>query len=408
MTTDTDILIAGGGLNGAALALALSGVGLRVHVVDPLPRDTRSSPAFDGRGYALSLTSVRMLSVLGIWDRVADKAQPILDIKVADGRPGEGASALFVHFDHHEIEEGPMGHMLEDRHLRRALLDRLDTDDRISHTAQVAVVSQTEEPGRMVVGLSDGTSVSTRLLVGCDGRNSGVAERAGIGRTGWDYGQSSLVCALEHARPHGGCAHQLFLPSGPLAILPLPGNRSSIVWTEQRDRAQVIHAMDPGPYLEALRPVFGNFLGDIALSGGRFLYPLGLSLANRLVASRVALVGDAAHGIHPLAGQGLNLGLRDVAALAQVVADAARRGEDYSTTLALKPYETWRRFDTAALAVATDGVNRLFSNDNPLLRGVRDLGLGVVNAMPWARRSMIREAAGLTGDLPRLMQGQKV
>ena len=408
MTTDTDILIAGGGLNGASLALALAGVGLRVTLVDLLSKDTRADPEFDGRGYALALTSVRMLKVLGVWNAVEDKAQPILDIKVADGRPNQGASPLYVHFDHHEIEEGPMGHMLEDRFLRQALLNAVAAEARITHLSQVAVVSQEVAPGHVDVGLSDGNTQAARLLVGCDGRQSEVATRAGISRTGWDYTQASLVCAVRHEKPHGGCAHQLFLPSGPLAILPLPGNRSSVVWTETRDRAVAIQAMPPEAYLDALRPVFGNFLGEISLDGGRFLYPLGLSLANRIVAQRVALVGDAAHGIHPLAGQGLNLGLRDVAALAEVLADAARRGEDYGTAAALRPYETWRRFDIAALAAATDGINRLFSNDNTFLRGIRDIGLGLANALPGVRKGMIREAAGLTGDLPRLMQGLKV
>jgi 2-octaprenyl-6-methoxyphenol hydroxylase len=235
-----------------------------------------------------------------------------------------------------------------------------------------------------------------------------VAHRSGIRRTGWHYAQASLVCSVAHELPHNGCAHQLFLPAGPLAILPLPGNRSSIVWTESTENAERINNMDATEYLACLRPVFGEFLGNIELAGGRFVYPLGLSLAQSFVADRVALVGDAAHGIHPLAGQGLNLGLRDVAALAQVLADAARRGQDIGGRLALQPYQQWRRFDTASLAVATDGINRLFSNDNPVLRTVRDLGLGAVNAMPSARRSMIREAAGLTGDLPRLMQGRPI
>lgn len=406
MSTDTDVLIAGGGLNGPALALALAQVGLRATVVDPLPAETRADPAFDGRGYALALSSVRMLQALGVWEGIAAQAQPILDIKVADGRPGEGAAPWFVHFDHREIEEGPMGHVVEDRFLRRALLEALGV--RARHLPGVSVEAHEVEPGRVVARLSDGQSLSARLLVGCDGRRSPTARRAGIGRMGWDYDQASLVCAVEHERPHGGCAWQLFLPAGPLAILPLPGNRSSIVWTERRRRAEEIHARDEAGYLAALRPVFGDFLGEIRLAGGRFLYPLGLSLADRFIAPRVALAGDAAHGIHPLAGQGLNLGLRDVAALAEVVVEAARRGEDIGALTALKPYETWRRFDTAALAAATDGLNRLFSNDNGLLRAVRDVGLAVADALPGLKRAMIREAAGLSGDLPKLMQGRPI
>ncbi|MEM6619908.1 MAG: FAD-dependent monooxygenase, partial [Pseudomonadota bacterium] len=262
--------------------------------------------------------------------------------------------------------------------------------------------------GGIAVTLSTGETVDAQLLIGADGHGSRTASRAGIKRMGWDYDQASLVCAVAHERPHGGCAHQLFLPSGPLAILPLPGNRCSIVWTERRPRAEAVHAMDDAHYLEALRPVFGTFLGDIRLEGSRHLYPLGLSLTERFVADRVALVGDAAHGIHPLAGQGLNLGLRDVAALAQVVADTARRGQDFGTPAALTTYQTWRRFDTAALAVATDTINRVFSNDNPLMRVGRDLALGAANAVPAVRRGMMRQAAGLNGDLPRLMRGEPV
>jgi 2-octaprenyl-6-methoxyphenol hydroxylase len=221
-----------------------------------------------------------------------------------------------------------------------------------------------------------------------------------------DYHQTSLVCALEHERPHDGVAHQMFFAQGPLAILPLRGNRVSIVWTESTERAQAIQALDDDNYLAALAPRFGDFLGDVQLSGARYAYPLGLSLAEHWTAERVVLVGDAAHGIHPLAGQGLNLGLRDVATLAEVLTDAKRRGEDWARGPVLERYARWRRFDTAGLAMATDGLNRLFSNDNTLLRGLRDLGLGAVNATAPLRRGFMREAAGLGGDLPRLMRGR--
>ncbi|WGI23598.1 FAD-dependent monooxygenase [Amylibacter sp. IMCC11727] len=408
MSFDTDILIVGGGLNGTALALALAQVGFDSVIVDAMPVDARKDAAFDGRGYALALTSQRMLRTLGVWDAVAADSQPILDIKVSDGRPGEGASPYFVHFDHTEIEEGPMGHMIEDRFLRRALLDGIVAAGHVTHLAGASVVAHDVDAGGVTITLKDGRTLRGRMLVGCDGRQSAVAQRSGIRRIGWQYAQSSLVCAVEHDLPHQGCAHQLFMPAGPLAILPLPGNRSSIVWTETADRADVIHGLSDAEYLACLRPCFGEFLGDVSLAGERFKYPLGLSLAQSFVADRVALVGDAAHGIHPLAGQGLNLGLRDVAALAEVLADAARRGQDIGSLTALQPYEQWRRFDTAALAVATDGINRVFSNDNPLLRGLRDLALGAANAAPTVRRTMIRQAAGLTGDLPRLMQGRAI
>lgn len=406
MKTDADIIIVGGGLNGPALALALASGGLSSVIVDALPVATRRKPAFDGRAYALSLTSVRMLAVLGIWKAVADEAQPMLDIKVSDGRPGEGAAGHFVHFDHNEISEGPMGHMLEDRHLRRALLDAVKASDLITQIAPATVKAQSITDSHASVTLEDGRCLRGKVLVGCDGRRSGVALRAGISRTGHDYNQSGLVCAVAHEAPHNGVAYQHFMPSGPLAILPLKGNRSAIVWTETRARAARIAAMTDGDFINELRPRFGDFLGDIKLAGKRFSYPLDLTIANTVSAARLALVGDAAHGIHYLAGQGLNLGLRDVAALAEVLLEAARRGEDIGNPLVLDRYARWRGVDTAALTASTDAINRLFSNDNPILRAARVAGLGIVNAIPAARRSFIREAAGLTGDLPKLLKGQ--
>ena len=403
MTHDTDILIAGGGLNGPALALALARRGFGVTLVDPLPAATRSDPAFDGRSYALALASQRLLRGIGIWARLAPDAQPILRIGVSDGRAGTGAGPGRLTFDAAEIEDGPMGFMVEDRHLRPALLDAL-AGAGVTHLAGRKVVAQEPGPGRIAVTLDDGTALSAALLVGCDGRSSGTAARAGIGRTGWSYGQTAVVCAVAHDRPHDGTAHQFFMPSGPLAILPLRGNRSSIVWSETCARAAALMAMDDDGFLAALRPAFGDHLGEIRLAGARSSYPLGLTLARSVTGPRLALVGDAAHGVHPIAGQGLNAGLRDVAALADVLSEARGRGEDPGTGPVLDRYARWRRFDTATLAVATDGFNRLFSNDNPLLRAARRAGLAAVNATPALRRAFIREAAGLTGDLPSLMR----
>ena len=408
MSESTDILIVGGGLNGPALALALARQGFSVTVIDTLPAGARSDPGFDGRSYALALASQRMLAALGLWAGLAPDAQPILEIVASDGRAGEGAAPFFLHFDHAEIEEGPMGFMVEDRHLRPALLDAMEAEPRITHLSGRRVVAQRVDGPRVALTLDDGATVTGGLLVGADGRASGTAQRAGIRRTGWDYGQTALVCAIAHDLPHHGRAHQFFMPPGPLAILPLTGNRCSIVWSERRDRAEAIQAMDDAGYLEALRPRFGSFLGDIRLAGDRFTYPLNLTLANAFVAPRLALVGDAAHGVHPIAGQGLNLGLRDVGALAEVLTLARRRGEDPGAPDVLMRYQRWRRFDTATLALATDAFNRLFSNDNPVLRAGRDLGMGLVNAMPGLRRRFIREAAGLTGDVPRLLQGRAI
>jgi 2-octaprenyl-6-methoxyphenol hydroxylase len=405
MAHDADVLIVGGGLNGPCLALALAQAGFSSLVLDAQSAENRGADTFDGRSYALALASTKLLDALGLWDDLADHAQPILEVIASDGRAGEGPSPFFLHFDHAEIEEGPMGHMLEDRYLRQALLAAMEADPLITHRPGARVVAQDTETGARVT-LDDGTDLSARLLIGADGRQSGVAARAGIKRTGWDYGQTALVCAIAHEKPHNGIAHQFFMPPGPLAILPLPGNRSSIVWSETHEAAARINALSDADYLDALRPRFGDFLGEISLEGARFSYPLTLTLATSFVAPNLALVGDAAHGVHPIAGQGLNLGLRDVGALAEVLADAKRRGEDFGAIDVLERYQTWRRFDTAALAAGMDAVNKLFSNDNPLLRAGRDLGLGVVNALPGLRRRFIREAAGLTGDLPRLLRGR--
>ena len=405
MTPDSDILIVGGGLNGPALALALAQSGLTVTVIDALPDTARKLADFDGRGYALALASKRLLASLGVWEKVAENSQPMLEIKVTDGRAGEGPAPWMLHFDHAEIEEGPMGYMLEDRYLRIALLDAMASEPRITQINGETVVNQSVEMDHATIELASGKTITGRLLVGCDGRASGTASRAGIRRTGWDYGQTAIVCAVRHEKPHGGIAHQFFMPNGPLAILPLPANRSSIVWSESTARAESIMAMDEAGFLDALRPAFGSFLGEIALEGKRFSYPLKLTIANAFVGDRLALVGDAAHGMHPIAGQGLNAGLRDVAALAEVLTEARERGEDIASPQVLARYQQWRRFDTATLALATDTFNKLFSNDNPLLRTVRDIGMGAVNAMPGLRRGFIREAAGLTGDLPRSMRG---
>ncbi|MBT8418236.1 MAG: FAD-dependent monooxygenase [Silicimonas sp.] len=405
MTYDADIVIAGGGLNGTTLALAFASAGFAVVIVDPHPKSSRKAGDFDGRGYALSIASQRVLRALGVWEDVVGSAQPILDIKVTDGRMGEGPSPMYLHFDHGEIEEGPMGFMVEDRTLRPALLTALDTAC-VTQIDEARIAAQSPDASGILVDLDTGQRLRARVLIGCDGKTSEVASRARIKRTGWRYGQTALVCAIAHEKPHDSTAHQFFMPAGPLAILPLTEDRSSIVWTERQDEANRIQALDDANYLQELRPRFGDFLGDISLAGERFAYPLELSIAQKFVGDRVALVGDAAHAVHPIAGQGLNAGLKDIAALAEVVTDAHRRGEDIGRVDVLERYQQWRRFDTMTLAIATDAFNRLFSNDNSLLRAIRDIGLAATNSLPGLRRGFIREAAGLTGDLPRLAQGK--
>lgn len=408
MKTDADILITGGGLNGLTLALAVAQAGLRVQVIDQMPAKTQADPAFDGRSYALALASQRMLKALGFWEALAPNAQPILEIKASDGRPGEGAAPTFLHFDHAEIEEGPMGFMVEDRFLRTVLLEAAASTTNLTHLDATTVVAQNVEPGGISVTTQSGKILNARLLVGADGKNTGTGARAGLQRHITDYEQDAIVCAVEHALPHEGIAHQFFMPGGPLAILPLTGNRSGIVWSEQRALAQdLIHSEDE-KFLQALRPRFGSFLGEISLAGQKSSYPLMRSVAERFVDDRLVLVGDAAQAVHPIAGQGLNQGLRDVATLVEVVVRAARRGEDIGSVQTLDRYRGWRSFDRKGLSLATDGFNRLFSNDNSVLRALRGAGMGVINAIPGARRQFIREAAGLSGDLPKLLQGRSI
>ncbi|MFD1794865.1 2-octaprenyl-6-methoxyphenyl hydroxylase [Paracoccus aurantiacus] len=406
MNDDFDVVIAGGGLNGPVLGLALADAGMRVAVVDAAPARARASDDFDGRAYALALASVRLLKAIGIWDGLADTAQPIRKVVAEQARSGQtGHFGLF--FDSAEIEEGVLGQMLEDRFLYRALIGAMQ--DRLDHIPETQVVGQTADAGGITVALSDGRSLRAKLLVGADGRKSGVASRAGIGRSGWDYGQTALVAALKTDVPHGGTAYQVFLPTGPLAVLPLRGNHASIVWSLTRRQARAIDALDDPGFLEVLQPHIAAITGAVTLAGPRFSYPLGLTLANDYIAERVALIGDAAHGVHPIAGQGLNLGLRDVAALAECLVDARRQGQDIGFATALERYQGWRRFDSTALALGMDSVNTLFSNDNPLLRAARGLGMGAVNAVPALRRRFMRQAAGLTMQpMPRLLTGQRL
>ncbi len=387
------------------MALCGKAHGFKACIIDAQSSDIQTTGSFDGRSYAMAYSSVRMLKALDLWGDLEQNAQPILDIKISDGGVGEIPSPLLLHFDHHDLEEGPMGHIVEDRHLRPLLQERLIESGQIIYLDQTKVIGQNTGPALTELFLEgDQKTVKAKLVIAADGRKSAFAANAGIAYSGWNYAQTSLVCALEHEKPHNGVAYQHFMPPGPLAILPLTKNRTSIVWTETTENSKTIMSLDDEAYLDVLQPRFGDFLGDIALAGKRLAFPLEMSIAKSLVADRLALVGDAAHGMHPIAGQGLNAGMRDIAALTQIIYEANQRGEDFGSTSVLSRYQEWRRFDATALPLVLDGFNRLFSNHNRLLKDVRTVGIGIVNRLPDLKRHLMREAAGLSGDLPYLMK----
>ena len=403
--TSGRVLIAGGGIVGLTLALALAQAGLDVVIVDPLPPSAVLDQTFDGRVSALSYSIVRMLRVLGVWQHLEPDAQPILDILITDATPGSTPSPFSLHFDHREIGE-PMGAIAENRHIRRALFAAIESVTSIRYIAPDSVVSVTHHPDHMEAQLSGGSRLRAELVVGADGRELPLREQMGIRTIAWSYPQTGIVATVEHSQPHKGTAYEHFLPSGPFAILPMTGNRSSLVWTEREDLAPALLRLPAEAFEAEVSRRFGHHLGAIEVVGARWSYPLRFHLARSFVAERFALVGDSAHGIHPIAGQGLNLGLKDAAALAECVLDSVRLGLGAANSEALSRYQRWRRFDSFALAAATDGLNRLFSNNIAPLRALRDLGLGMVDAIGPLRRFFIRNAGGDLGHLPRLLRGE--
>ena len=399
-----EVVVGGAGFAGLALAIALrQGLGdpFTVTVADPALAHARSK---DPRASAIAAAARRLFEAIGVWDAVADNAQPILDMVVTDSKLDDAVRPAFLTFGG-EVEEGePFAHMTENRHLVDALAEKaksLGVELRATPVAGFAADANSTE-----VQFADGETITARLLVGADGARSLIREQAGIATHGWNYDQSAIVTTVAHEREHNGRAEEHFLPAGPFAILPLTGRRCSIVWTETSGEADRIVALPDNEFHGELEKRFGLQLGDIEVIGPRRAFPLGLFTARTFIGERLALVGDAAHIIHPIAGQGLNMGLRDVAALAEAIADAARLGLDPGGPEVLERYQRWRRFDTMTMGVATDGLNRLFSNHSDALRLVRDIGLGLVERMPMLKRMFIREAAGFTGDVPKLLKGE--
>jgi 2-octaprenyl-6-methoxyphenol hydroxylase len=440
---DADVILGGGGLVGQTLALALDQAGVRVVVIDAAKPAETLAPSFDGRAFAIAFASYRMWRALGLADDLDQVSQPIEQIMVTDGSLRGGPSLLHLHFDGAEISNGggleraapprmrhgvarslssdveqagetpavhrePLGLMLEARHVRLALDKAVKARRSIRMIQPMSVTAIARDAAGVRVTLANGEALRAPLLVGADGRRSFVRQAVGIRTIGWDYPATAIVATIRHAKPHGAVAHEYFLPNGPFAILPLKGERSNIVWAEPRRAAEALLKMPEADFLAELRMRFGDFLGELALEGPRFGFPLSLQLAERMIDARVALAGDSAHGIHPLAGQGLNLGLKDCAALAECIADGMALGLDPGDVSILERYQRWRRFDNVSMALGMEFFDKMFSNEVRPLKAARRLGLAAVNAVGPARRFFMRYAGGAAGDLPKLLRGESL
>jgi 2-octaprenyl-6-methoxyphenol hydroxylase len=412
-----DLAIVGAGLNGSLLALAAAEAGLHAALIDRVPLRSLTDAGFDGRTTAIAYTSQRLFAALGVWPDVAGQAEPILDIRISDAGHDGRPSPLFLHFDHREAaDEGkaaaPMGWIVENRFLRTALLHRLASHPRVELVSPDEVIETHRDADRAELVLKSGRRLVARLVASAEGRFGAMREEAGIGARSWSYEQIAIVLVARHERPHRGVAQEKFLPGGPFAILPMRDgatgeHRSSIVWSESAPLARRLLELDAPRFQAEFARRFGDYLGRVEPVGPRWWHPLGLVHAERYIDTRLVLVGDAAHGIHPIAGKGYNLGVRDIAALVEVLVDAKRLGLDIGATDTLERYVEWRRADNFAMVAATDLLNRLFSNDITPIRVIRDIGLAAVNRTPPLRRFFARHAMGLVGDLPKLIRGER-
>jgi 2-octaprenyl-6-methoxyphenol hydroxylase len=414
-----DIVIIGGGLAGSLAALALSARGFSCGVVDAADPAVMRGLAFDGRTSAISYACARVFKRLNLWDQIAPEAEAIRDILVTDGRAksrfDDGAlSSFHLHFDSRELgskqdagaetsSDTPMGWIVENRVMRDAMFDAIANDDGVTLMAPAKHAATDYKLGEAITTLEDGRVLTSALVLAADGRFSSLRAQANIKTNQWRYKQAGIVATVSHERPHHGVAQEFFLPSGPFAILPMTQNRSSLVWTEREDAAPAYMALSDEHFRMEIENRFGPYLGAVEPAGPRWSYPLAFTLAQSYIAPRLALIGDAAHAIHPIAGQGYNLGVKDIAALADVLNDAREVGLDIGSLTVLQNYQRWRRFDSAALALGGDLINRLFSNDFPPLRFARDMGLGAVNAIAPLRKLLMRQAGADLGALPSLM-----
>ena len=402
----SDVLIVGSGMVGSSLAVALSGVGFKVILVDQVDPLVQAGTEFDGRASAIAATPQKMLQEIGIWRHLKNNFMPIKDIRVVDG-----ASNLFLHYSHEDVLCEALGFIVENRYFRQACMAKIANNKNITFVAPCKIQQLSRGVAGVHAVLTNGSQVEASLIVGADGRGSKVREVAGINCTKRQYPQTAIVLTVDHVLSHNNIAHEHFLPAGPFAILPLRGeqgvkNRSSIVWTEKKELAKIILNLPQADFANEFKRRFGECFGDSTFVGPRWSYPLSLQYVETRISERLALIGDAAYGIHPIAGQGLNLGLRDVAALAEVLTDAKRLGLDIGSAIFLEKYEKWRRFDSSVMLATTDSLNRLFSNDIRPIKAVRNFGLATINKLGPMKKNFMLHAMGSTGNLPRLLRGQ--
>lgn len=398
-----DVIIIGGGPSGATQACALAMHGLRVIVIDHIAPEATMQANFDGRTTAIAYGSSNIYRGIDLWPLFEPFAEPILDIRISDDD-----SYKHMHYDHREIGNKPMGYILENLKMRQMLYSKATSFESLEWIAPAKVTRFEQNDSHVSIDLDNGQTLTASLLIAADGRHSQMRDMVGIPLTKWSYHQNAIVCMIEHELPHYGVAHEHFLPSGPFAILPMQGNRSSVVWSLKEDLSPALMAMSPKDFAAAMQEKFGDSLGTIKLSSQRWCYPLGVQLANTYIDKRFAMIADAAHVIHPIAGQGLNMGLRDVAALTECLMDSYRLGLDIGGHTTLERYQKWRRFDNLSLVVVTDSLTRLFSNDIRPLKFLRDSGLGILNSIPTAKKFLMKHAIGMMGDLPKLVAGERV
>lgn len=396
-----DAVISGGGMIGLTQGIGLSKIGLKVALIDAVAPKIQLDKTFDGRASAIAFASYRMLEALGIWQFLEPFSEPICDIHVADA-----GTFVFVHFDAGDLDGEPMGFMIENRHIRFGLEQALKETKNVARFAPDKIKDCQIKGSGVEIALESGKKLTAPLLIAAEGRFSDLRKQAGIGVTTWSYKQSGIVATIEHQHPHLGIAHERFFHDGPFAILPLQGNRSSLVWALKNDFAKLVMEFSDAAFEKAIIEKVGGFLGKVKVTGPRWIYPLSLQMPDSVIGERLALTGDAAHGIHPIAGQGLNLGFRDIAAIVEVLSQAKARGEDLGSPRVLERYQRWRRTDNMTLVAATDGLTRLFSNDFRAVKLARNFGLGVVQKTPKAKNFFIDAARGTFGKLPALLKGE--